>query len=211
MKNTHIMQTLSNSLKAGATSLVFLYLAAVPSLVSAQPDDASGEADASAGNEASPPAKSIWTRDKITGDWGGSRTKLADLGLDLNFRFSQFYQDVTSGGVDSSGGGAYGLKFNTWVTIDASKLFGSWQGLYIAANIESRTGNDVLADAGAFVLPNAPLLYPSPGDYTGTQVTSFMVSQVLNGGKAALVAGKLGSLDLLQGLFPKGVVDKAAL
>jgi porin len=170
----------------------------------AQTDPSAEEATASATAASS---DSLWTRDTITGDWGGSRTKLTELGLDMEFRFSQFYQDVTSGGVDSSGNGAYGLKFNTWVNIDAHKLFGTWEGLYIAANIESRAGNDVLADAGGFVVPNAPLLYPSPGDYTGTQVTSFMVSQVLAGGKAALVAGKLGSLDLLQGLFPNGIVD----
>ena len=152
-------------------------------------------------------SQDLWARDKLTGDWGGTRTELGKLGVDIEASLSQFYQDVTSGGVNPGGGGEYGLKFDTWVNIDAHKLFNTWEGLSIAVHVETRDGNDVLGDAGAFTLPNTALLYPLPGDYDGTQVTSFMVSQTLFGGKAAVVAGKLGAMDLLQGMFPQNLVD----
>ena len=150
-------------------------------------------------------AEDIWSRDKLTGDWRGLRTDLTKHGIDIELRLSQFYQGVTSGGVNTNS--EYGVKFDTWLNLDANKLFGSWEGLYIAMHMETRDGNDVLADAGTFTTPNTALLYPLPGDYSGTDVTSLMVSQVLFDGKAAVVAGKLGSMDLLQGMFPNGVVD----
>jgi len=152
-------------------------------------------------------AGDFWTRDKLTGDWGGLRSDLSKHGLDIEMRNSHYYQKVTSGGVDSSDADAeYGIKLDTFINIDAQKLFGSWEGLYISTHIESRDGNDVLADAGTFSLPNANLMYPEPGNYDGTNVTSMFVTQMLFDGKAAVLAGKLGSFDLLQGLFP-GVVD----
>jgi porin len=152
-------------------------------------------------------AEDIWTRDKLTGDWRGLRSDLGKHGIGIDLRLSQFYQDVTSGGANSGNSAKYGVKLDTFVNIDAQKLFGSWPGLYIAAHVETRDGKDVLADAGTAIIPNSSLLYPLPGDYNGTKLTSFMVSQTLFDGKAALVAGKLGALDLLQGLFPDNVVD----
>jgi porin len=150
--------------------------------------------------EQSASGDSIWTRDKLGGDWGGLRSDLGKHGISIDFRLSQFYQEVTSGGVDTNG--EYGRKLDAWFNIDAHKLFGTWEGLFISAHVERRDGQDVLADAGSFTLPNASLLYPLPGDYDGTDVTSFMVTQMLFDGKAAVLGGKMGSFDLLQGMFP---------
>jgi porin len=147
-----------------------------------------------------PASDSIWTRDKLTGDWGGLRKDLTDHGVSVDLRLSQFYQDVTSGGNNQDH--AYGKKLDTFVNIDAQKLFGSWEGLYISMHVESRNGNDVLADAGGLVMPNAAMMYPLPGTYDDTQVTGFLVTQTLLDGKAAVLAGKLQSFDLLQGMFP---------
>ena len=152
-------------------------------------------------------AKDIWARDKLFGDVGGARSGLANHGVDVDVRLSQFYQDVVSGGVNSDDSGEYGVKLDTWINVDAHKLFNSWEGLFISMHVETRGGYDVLTDAGPATLPNAALLYPLPGDYHGTDITSFMVSQVMFDGKAAAVAGKLGSFDLLQGMFPKGILD----
>lgn len=146
-------------------------------------------------------AENIWNRDKLTGDWGGLRTNLSkDHGVDLEVRYSSFYQDVTSGGVDT--GHAYANKVDSWLNIDMNKLFGTWKGLSISAHMETRHGDDVLDKAGAFVLPNAALMFPLPGDYHGNQVTGLMISQTLFDGKAEIIGGKLQAFDLLQGFFP---------
>jgi porin len=164
----------------------------------AQADDA-GEAEKSA-------TESVWTRDKLTGDWGGLRSDLGKHGIDLEIKLSTYYQSVTSGGIDS-GGGENGTLLDTWVNLDMSKLFGTWDGLYISAHVQSRQGEDVSADAGSLLLSNAALLYPLPGDYDGTEVTSIYASQMLFDGKAAVLAGKLGSFDVLEGLFPQDLIN----
>ena len=150
---------------------------------------------------------SVWTRGKLFGDWGGARSGLAEHGIGVDVRLSQFYQDVTSGGADSDASGRYGVKLDTFVNVDAEKLFGSGKGLFITMHVETRGGKDVLADAGVATVPNTPMLYPASGDYHKTDVTSFLVTQVMFDGQFAVLGGKLGSMDLLQGMFPDGIVD----
>ena len=57
---------------------------------------------------------SVWTRDKLTGDWGGLRSDLSKHGIDIDLRLSQYYQGVTSGGRDTIDeyGGTAGIV--TW-------------------------------------------------------------------------------------------------
>jgi len=152
--------------------------------------------------------QSVWKRDKLTGDWGGLRSDLTKHGIDIEMRNSHYLQKVTQGGVeDNDADTEYGVLLDTFINIDASKLFGSWDGLYISTHIQSRDGSDVLADAGTFSLPNAALMFPEPGNYDGTNVTGMYATQMLFDDKAAVLAGKLNAFDLLEGFFPNGVVD----
>ncbi len=145
-------------------------------------------------------AKDILTRDKLTGDWGGLRTDLTNHGIDFDLRLSQFYQGVTSGGVNTND--EYGGKVDYRLNVNGSKLFGLWEGLAANLHAETRFGNDILADAGAFTLPNTPMLYPLPGGYHDTDITGLTVSQALFDGKAQVLFGKLHVLDLATTLFP---------
>jgi porin len=168
-----------------------------------------GVASAQASDEsaaAQPKKQSVWERDKLTGDWRGLRSDLSKHGIDFDLRLAGFYQDVTTGGVDDSGNGEFALKGNSHVYLDMHKLFGTWEGLSIIATIESRTGDDVVAEAGGLTLPNAALLYPAPGEYSGTDVTGFMAVQNLNDGKFQILGGKLNAVDLINGMFPN-IVD----
>jgi len=45
----------------------------------------------------------IWKRAKLTGDWGGLRTKLANNGVQLDVDTVHMFQNVTSGGIDTTG------------------------------------------------------------------------------------------------------------
>jgi porin len=145
--------------------------------------------------------KDIWNRDKLTGDWGGLRTDLADHGIDIGIRMSHFGQWVADGGVDTTG--RYGGKVDYRLNIDASKLFGLWKGFYLSMHAETRFGHDVNAQAGAFALPNTPMLYPKPGGYNDTDVTGLTVTQMLFDGRAALLFGKVHVVDLVTTLFPQ--------
>ena len=149
--------------------------------------------------------KDIWTRDKLTGDWGGLRTDLADHGFYPSVRLSQFYQNVASGGRDQKG--RYGGLVDWRANVDAEKLFGLWKGLGLSLHAQTRFGKDVLAEGGPFTLPNAALLYPLPGDFAGTNITGITVAQTvpvpLIDGNLTALFGKLHAFDLVDGFFPQ--------
>ena len=146
--------------------------------------------------------KEVWNRDKLTGDWRGLRTDLAEHGIDIDLRLSQYGQGVSSGGVNRNG--EYGGTMDYRVNVDGKKLFGLWEGLSFNMHARTRFGQDVSADAGSFALENAGMLMPLPGGFHGTEITGLTVSQYLPffGGLANVTFGKLDIVDTLTGLFP---------
>jgi len=147
-------------------------------------------------------AKDVWTRDKLTGDWWGGRTWLSKHGIDIDLRLSQYWQRVATGGVDLNS--EYGGTMDYRVNADLKKLLGSWDGLSVNMHARTRFGQDINADAGPFVLPNAGMLMPLPGDYHGTDITGLTASQMftLFNRPADVTLGKLDIVDTLTGLFP---------
>jgi porin len=144
---------------------------------------------------------SIWTRNKLSGDWGGLRSDLGERGIDFEFRFNQYYQDVTSGGARENG--EYGGKLDYIVNVNGEKL-GLWRGLFLNLHAEYQYGDTILADAGALAFNNTSMLYPTPGD-TATEVTGWSITQGLyqKGDTAvALTAGKIHVVDLLNQAWP---------
>lgn len=143
----------------------------------------------------------IWTRDQLTGDWGGARTDLSEDGIDLDFRLSQYYQGVTSGGVNRNS--EYGGTVDYRINLDGEKLFGA-KGFSINTHAITRFGKDIISDGGALVLPNAGMMMPAPGDYHGTDITGLTVSQSFSlfGDPMVVQLGKLDAVDMVTGFFP---------
>jgi len=104
-------------------------VAAFPSFVQAQTGDES--------TEANPVNESIWTRDKLTGDWWGVRSDLSKRGIDIDLRLSQYWQDVADGGREEND--EYGGTIDYRVNVDAGKLFGA-QGWSINMHARTRFG-----------------------------------------------------------------------
>ena len=138
-------------------------------------------------------AESISTRDTVTGDWGGSRSDLVSRGVKFDFRLSQYYQGVTSGGVDTNS--EYGGTMDYRLNIDAGKLFGA-NGWSLDMHARTRFGSDINADAGAFVLPNAGMMMPVPGGYHGTDITGLTASYMFPLNEAYLGNITFGKLDV---------------
>ena len=141
----------------------------------------------------------IWTRDRFFGDLFGPESVLAPHGITTNVILGQYYQGVTSGGNEQTD--AYGGKVDYYTTFDGEKL-GLHKGFSIGMHTETRFGHDITSAAGGLTLPNAPLLYPLPGAYQGTNITGLTVNQSLFDGKAAALFGKLNAVDLVTGIFP---------
>lgn len=139
-------------------------------------------------------------RDRLFGDVFGPKSKLAERGIVTDFVLGQYYQGVTTGGNEQTS--KYGGKVDMYFTFLGEK-FGVNKGFNISMHAETRFGEDILGAAGPLTLPNAPLLWPLPGDYHGTNITGLTATQSLFDGKVTALFGKLNSLDLVDGFFPE--------
>ena len=147
--------------------------------------------------------KDIWTRDKLTGDWGGLRTDLKDHGIDIGLRLSQYGQGVASGAVQNSF--EYGGRMSYRVHADLNKLVGTWEGLSIDLHAMTRFGEDILADTGGLVIPNTELLMPLPGKYSDSDITGLTLNQyfpLYEGHLGLATLGKLDIIDAVTLFFP---------
>src|SRR3954454_23736207 len=66
------------------------------------------------------PAQAVDTREELTGDWGGARTRLKERGITLEGSWTQFYQAVVGGGLQR--GGEYGGKIILRASFDTGRL-----------------------------------------------------------------------------------------
>jgi porin len=148
-------------------------------------------------------AKDIWTRDKLSGDWGGLRTDLHDHGIDIGLRLSQYGQGVASGGVQTSF--EYGARMSYRAHVDLAKAVGTWEGLSIDLHAMTRFGEDILADTGGMVISNTELLMPLPGKYSDSDITGLTINQMFPlyaGHEGLLTLGKLDIIDAVTLFFP---------
>jgi carbohydrate-selective porin OprB len=71
-----------------------------------------------AANDATNPAApepDFWRQQTMTGDWGGTRSRWKEKGIELEFKSSNFYQGVASGGIRQDE--VYNGKFRNGVEV----------------------------------------------------------------------------------------------
>jgi porin len=73
---------------------------------------------------AMPPPDDLWQRDKLTGDWGGARTKLSQRGVDITFNYIGETLGMLGG---FRQGVSYEHRFELSIDTDLDKLLG-WSG-----------------------------------------------------------------------------------
>src|SRR5262245_36754426 len=66
-------------------------------------DSTSDEPRDSQPSTAPAPEPDLWHRETMTGDWGGTRSRWKEKGVDLEFKFIGFYQQIASGGTNDNG------------------------------------------------------------------------------------------------------------
>ena len=98
------------------------------------PEGAVAEGTEPSDSAATKAVDDIWTREKLTGDWGGLRSDLADHGLSFDLRATQYYQGVASGGANTNS--AYGGKF---ASQGAAKGVAQWPDSELKASVISAT------------------------------------------------------------------------
>jgi porin len=133
----------------------------------------------------------IWSRPRLTGDWGGIRDDLAKMGVVLDVDLLATPQDVVSGG--RSRGANFWGNMDYTLNIDTQKL-GLWPGGFFKFEGDTGFGSNVLQASGALVPVNTAALLPAPNDRTSA-LTNATITQFLSP-QFALFAGKVNGLDL---------------
>ncbi len=156
-----------------------LALLVTPTLASAQPVEAP---ETYAGD--------LWSRPRVTGDWGGLRDELAKKGIVLDVDMLLTPQGVASGGRDTDaefwGNAEYTLGVNT-------QKLGLWPGGFLNVYALSGFGNrGINRDAGVFVPVNTATLLPDFGNET-TALMNLTFMQFFSH-KFGIIAGKIYTL-----------------
>jgi porin len=131
-------------------------------------------------------ASDIWTRAKLTGDWGGLRTTLAQHGVQLDLDNVHTFQNVTSGGIDTTG--RYLGNAEIVLKLDSHKM-GLWPGGFLLVRGEAPFGTGVNSATGALLPVNTRPILSSPA--RDEMVLSHVVLTQFLHEKFAVALGKL--------------------
>jgi porin len=141
--------------------------------------------------EAAPGFGGPWySRPKLTGDWCGARSCLADHGITMDVYNTNFYQGIATGG--RNGEYDFGGIVDYYFHLDSQKA-GLWQGGFLDIHAMTRYGDDVNFASGLISVPNIAMLFPKPGEDI-TSVTSFKFTQALSE-NFIVYGGKINILD----------------
>ena len=147
---------------------------------------------------AAPPtyAGDIWSRPRLTGDWGGFRDDLARKGVVFDADLLLTPQGVLSGGRDTAvefwGNAEYTLN------VDTGKA-GLWPGGFLKIAGLTGFGDTILTQSATFLPVNTSTLLPGTSANTSA-LTHATFTQFLSP-KLGLVAGKIFTVDGFHGEF----------
>lgn len=147
----------------------------------------------------------FWTRETMTGDWGGTRARWKEKGVELEFKLSNFFQAVTAGGTRHDE--EYNGKFEYTLKFDLGKVAG-WKFWSSKIKAETRWGGPSVGGTGAVNSTNTAALIPGP-DGSVTSVTAVNFTRLIpkdlqKGDLYAIAFGRFNMLDLLDEDFFAG-------
>ena len=147
-----------------------------------------------------PGAATSGQRSQLTGDWFGSRTKLAENGFSFFGDLTQYYQGVTTGGKAQRF--AYGGRGDYLIDIDTGKV-GLWEGGHLDLRGETRLGQDCNDIDGAVAPSNFAMALPRPNQNV-TALTGLQYTQDLSE-SVSVFFGKLNLLDGTPAAYARGM------
>ena len=116
------------------------------------------------------------TREAMTGDWGGLRTELAEMGITFNIDLTQIFQGNARGGKDTNNGVAYSGSTDYEIKFDFQRM-GLWPGAFLRVKGETQFGHSINSKVGSIMSPNSDALFPVPDDSGITTLTDVEFTQ----------------------------------
>jgi len=132
--------------------------------------------------------------DRLTGDWGGTRSALEDNGLTIKLDTTYTYQGVTDGGAQFGNNPGNVVSGNLGLVLDTGKA-GLWPGGFLSVRVEGRDGESIQRRAGLTSPVNNDAILPLiPGSLSdgGWGLTELTYAQFLSE-QFGLVAGLINT------------------
>ena len=144
------------------------------------------------------PETDLSTRETMTGDWGGTRSRWKEKGIDLEFKLSNFVQGIASGGLSDDV--EYTGKFEMTWKFDLGKVAG-WKYWSSEIKSEFRFSGPLLAGVGGINPVNTAAISPA-ADGESVAITAFNLTRLIpidlkKGDLWAISFGRFNLLDLI--------------
>ena len=138
-------------------------------------------------------AGDLWTRARLTGDWGDLRQDWAERGITMTVDWYQSYQDLVNGGRTDTSASSANLDYR--LNLDLMRM-GVVPGALVSVRGQSRFGDTVNGASGLLLPVNTYSSVPltsDPGAEVDIAVTELNWTQFLSD-KVGLLAGKITTL-----------------
>ena len=145
-----------------------------------------------------PEHSDFFTRETMTGDWGGTRSRWKEKGIELEFKLSNFVQGVASGGLrhDTEFNGKFEMEWK----FDLGKVAG-WKYWSSEIKTEFRYSGPLLGGTGGINPVNTAVISPA-ADGESVAITAFNFTRLIpvdlkKGELWAVSFGRFNLLDLI--------------
>ena len=159
---------------------------------------ANAAAPAPASKPAPAPDDDFWTQETMTGDWGGTRSRWKEKGIDLEFKLSNFVQGIASGGLSNDT--EYTGKFEMEWKFDLAKVAG-WKYWSSEIKTEFRFSGPLVSGTGGINPVNTAVITPgADGQVVAITALNFtrVIPKDLRKGDLYVVSfGRFNLLDLI--------------
>lgn len=151
------------------------------------------------------PPTDFWHQETMTGDWGGTRSRWKEKGIDLEFKYVGIFQNLASGGTRDESSLTNKLE-TTW-KFDLGKVAG-WKFWSSEIKAEWRFGGPALTGTGAINFTNTAGIIPAANgnvvSVTAVNFTRIIPRDLKKGDLYVVSFGRYNLLDLLEEDFFAG-------
>lgn len=173
-----------------------------PSSTTPTAEKVTNDQQATANSPAAPsspePDPDFWTQQELTGDWGGTRSRWKEKGIELEFKLTNFFQGVASGGLHEES--EYNGKFEYTMKFDLGKVAG-WKYWSSEIKAEVRWGGPLLGGVGSINPVNTAVIVPGADgeviSVTAVNFTRIIPKDLKKGDLFAVSFGRFNLLDLI--------------
>jgi len=191
------------AMRAFVLPWLFVFLFSIPVAKAQEPAASPSPQSAPGANVAATkptpdPPTDFWKQETMTGDWGGTRSRWKEKGIDLQFKLSNFVQGVASGGTDNET--EYTGKFEMEWKFDLGKVAG-WKYWSSEIKTEFRWSGPLLLSTGAINPVNTAAISPA-ADGESVAITALNFTRIIpidlkKGDLWAISFGRFNLLDLI--------------